>query len=438
MSIIKLYSFLKTSVSESEYTEKYHLRVVFFMVAFCYHSAMSKPSTEPYKGVRDFYPEDQFIQNYIFSIWRDTAESYGYQEYNASLLEATDLYTAKTSEEIINEQTYTFTDRGDRSVTLRPEMTPSVARMIARKRRELPFPLRWFSIGNMFRYERPQRGRLREHWQLNADIFGVDTLQADIEILTLAHGIMTAFGAIERDFEIRINNRATLKETLISSGLSENEAEEELSRMDKGSGSKNVDIIEPSDDVKEIIKIFKDRGINNIVYDQNLVRGFSYYTGIVFEVFDTDKNNTRSLFGGGRYDDLVEKFGSDDVPAVGFGLGDVRMRDFLEVHGLIPEHTSTTDLYICVTDSKHHEHALTLAKKLRAEGISVAVDMSGKRVGDQISLADKKRIPYIVCIGDDEVSQEKYTVKELSSGKESNATENEIAIIVLQNLGMLD
>ncbi|HEY4494546.1 MAG TPA: ATP phosphoribosyltransferase regulatory subunit, partial [Candidatus Paceibacterota bacterium] len=166
-----------------------------------------KIPTNPYKGVRDFYPENLAIQKKIFSIWRNNAEKYGYEEYNASILESAELYRAKTGEEIVNEQTYTFIDRGEREVTLRPEMTPTVARMVAAKKRELVYPLRWYSIPNLFRYEQPQRGRLREHWQLNVDIFGVEGIEAEIEIINIAYDITRAYGLKDSDFEIRINNR---------------------------------------------------------------------------------------------------------------------------------------------------------------------------------------------------------------------------------------
>ena len=156
-------------------------------------SDKSKLSTESYKGVRDFYPEEMFIQNHIYKIWKKVVESFGYSEYTASLLESAELYKAKSGEEIVNEQTYTFTDRGGREVTLRPEMTPTVARMVAGREKNLIFPLHWYSIPNLFRYEKPQRGRLREHWQLNVDLFGVDSVDADIEIITIAHQIMTKF-----------------------------------------------------------------------------------------------------------------------------------------------------------------------------------------------------------------------------------------------------
>lgn len=252
---------------------------------------MSKLDTAPYKGVRDFYPEDMKIQNYIFDVWRKVAEKFGYEEYNASILELTEIYKEKSGDEIVNEQTFTFNDRGDRSVTLRPEMTPTLARMVAAKRRELKFPLRWFSIPNLFRYEQPQRGRKREHWQLNCDMLGIPGLEGDKEVVSLVYAIMKEFGAKDEDFEIRMNNC-------------------------------NIE------DFKDVAP--------NIVLDESLARGQSYYTGAVFEVFDTDKSNSRSIAGGGRYDNLLEMFDVDLAPAAGFGMGDITMRDFLETHKLGP------------------------------------------------------------------------------------------------------
>ncbi len=252
---------------------------------------MAKLGTDPYKGVRDFYPEDMAIQNYIFNTWRQIVERNGYVEYSASLLEPTEIYTEKSGAEIVNEQTFTFTDRGDRSVTLRPEMTPTLARMIAARRRNLKFPLRWYSIPNLFRYERPQRGRRREHWQLNCDLLGIAGIEADKEIVSLAYTIMKEFGAKDEDFEIRINN----------------------------SDINNFKVIAP-----------------NLVLDPTLARGQTYYTGIVFEIFDISKENGRALAGGGRYDNLLEMFDVEPIPAVGFGMGDITIRDFLETHKLGP------------------------------------------------------------------------------------------------------
>ena len=170
----------------------------------------NKLSMDPYRGTRDFYPEDMLVRNYMFDTMSRTVERYGYVEYGASLLEETALYKAKSGEEIVNEQTYSFTDRGGRDVTIRPEMTPTVARMIARRRKEFTFPLRWYSNPNLFRYERPQRGRVREHWQFNVDIFGIDSVSADIEIISVAYDIMRVFGAENKNFEIKINDRRLL------------------------------------------------------------------------------------------------------------------------------------------------------------------------------------------------------------------------------------
>lgn len=218
-------------------------------------------------------------------------EKFGYEEYGASILELTEIYKEKSGDEIINEQTFTFLDRGERSVTLRPEMTPTLARMVAAKRRVLKFPLRWYSIPNLFRYEQPQRGRKREHWQLNCDLLGIPGLHGDREMISLVYAIMKEFGAKDDDFEIRVNNCS------------------------------------PND--------FKDIA-PSVILDESLARGQTYYTGIVFEVFDTDKNNPRALLGGGRYDNLLEMFDVEPAPAIGFGMGDITMRDFLETHKLGP------------------------------------------------------------------------------------------------------
>lgn len=252
---------------------------------------MSKLDTAPYKGVRDFYPEDMRIQNFIFNTWKKVVERKGYEEYSASPLEHTEIYAEKSGEEIVREQTFTFKDRGDRSVTLRPEMTPTLARMVAARRRGLKFPLRWFSIPNLFRYEKPQRGRKREHYQLNADLLGVPGLDGDKEIITLLYEIMKEFGAKDSDFEIRVNNCNF-------------------------------------EDFKNLTP--------NMAFDETLARGQAYYTGTVFEIFDKDPENPRALAGGGRYDNLLELFDAEPVPAVGFGMGDITMRDFLETHKLLP------------------------------------------------------------------------------------------------------
>ena len=393
-----------------------------------------KLSTEPYKGVRDFYPEDMSLEKYIWRVMSQTAESFGYLEYSASILEPTEIYEAKTGEEIVNNQTYTFRDRGDRKVTLRPEMTPTVARMVAGKRRELSFPLRWYSIPNLFRYERPQKGRLREHYQLNVDIFGVDDLRAEIEIIGVAKAIMNNFGVSDDKFEIRVSSRKILDEYLKKNyNLPDKEIAKVQKLLDKRNKIKDYDeeirkiiprgfevsIIKPEGKLLELINSLNAIGINNIKFDPALVRGFDYYTDIVFEVYDTSGENNRSLFGGGRYDNLSSIFGEEGIPAVGFGMGDVTIRDVLLTYKLLPEYKSPAKLYICVLGEKYLNGAMKLASKLRAEGINTAVDLSLKNVGDQVKYADKNKIPYIVCFGEEEQNNEAYKLKKLSSGEET-------------------
>jgi histidyl-tRNA synthetase len=312
---------------------------------------MSKLSTEPYKGVRDFYPEDMKIRKEIFKTWREVLENRNYEEYDASVLEPAELYKSKTSSEIVNEQTFSFTDRGDREVVLRPEMTPTLARMVAARRRTLKFPLRWYSIPNVFRYERPQRGRKREHWQLNCDLMGISGTEAEVEIISIVHSLMMAFGAKDTDFEIRINSRKLLQEAyspilkdpskpeemfrLIDrkEKMSEEEFDSEWQKLFTGPFKETKFTDSPR--LAEVMQKLESIGVKS-KFSPSVTRGFDYYTDIVFEVFDTNPENNRSLFGGGRYDNLLELFGVEPVPTVGFGMGDITFQDFLETHKLGP------------------------------------------------------------------------------------------------------
>jgi len=406
-----------------------------------------KLSTDSYKGVRDFYPEDQFIQDYIFFVWESTLESFGYEKYNASVLEPTELYRAKSGEEIVNEQTYQFIDRGDREVTLRPEMTPTVARLIAGKRRELTFPVRWYSIPNLFRYERPQRGRLREHWQLNADFFGVANIEADVEMIEIASTLLQNFGLNDTQYEIRINDLGALAKALDEAGLSSIEAHQYRKLLDKKEKIDDFDEqvtkllgkpfeleLEESEAVTTVLNKLKLRGIHNVVFKQSLVRGFDYYTGIVFEVFSTDPKNNRSLFGGGRYDDLTKLFDDTSIPAVGFGMGDVTIRDVLETYNLLPVYEGAASVALCPLNDAFYDLAGELAQELRIEGLSVMTDVSGKKIGEQITRADKRAIPFVICLGDDEAASNTFTVKHLKTGKEKKMKRRAIAPFVKKSL----
>jgi histidyl-tRNA synthetase len=386
---------------------------------------------DTYKGVRDFYPEDERVQKYIFDAMRRAVESYGYEEMNASILEPTELYRAKSSEEIVNEQTYTFTDRGDRSVTLRPEMTPTVARMVAARKRELPYPLRWYSIQNFFRYERPQRGRGREFWQLNADLFGVSGIEADIEVISAANAVMRELGAKPDMYEIRIASRKLLTD-VYGSGLKLGVEPIQLFRHIDKKEKMPADVFlkgweelsteefkEITDtETTEIAALIADLNARGIpaVFSPYTVRGFDYYTDLVFEVFDTSAENNRSLFGGGRYDTLVEKYGSEPVPAVGFAMGDMTAKDFLEIHNLMPNVPPTAQLYLAPIGNT--KNASMVADTIRAEGINVALGMKHDKVGDHIKAAVKLAIPYFAAYGEIEEKSGELTVKKLATGDE--------------------
>ncbi len=398
--------------------------------------ATKKLSTEPYKGVRDFYPEDSATLRYIFSKWREVVERCGYVEYKASILEPSELYKAKgvENEEMVKDQTYTFTDRGDREVTLRPEMTPTVARMVAARRRDLGFPLRLYSIPNCFRYERSQRGRLREFWQLNVDLFGTHSPAADAEIIGIAYGAMKVFGAKDEDFVIKVGSRSALEKSFAEANVSEENKKALFTLLDRRNKMSEAEFEEglsklgvPSDilsanavpqDIAEMIENFAAVGVKNIVYAPEVVRGFAYYTGMVFEVFDTHAENNRSLMGGGRFDNLTELFDDEPLPGVGFAIGDVTMRDFLEVHGLLPTYVPPTQVYIAITDPSLATKAQMLGGELRQNGVSVAIDFGDKKLGDQIKTANKHKIPYLVVVGEDELTSGEFTVRDLASGTE--------------------
>lgn len=410
--------------------------------------------TDPYKGVRDFYPTDWAKLDAIFTILRNTLRTWGYEEYNASPLERAELYEAKTSEEIVGEQTYTFTDRGDRRVTLRPEMTPTLARMVAGKRREMPFPLRWFSIPNVFRYERPQKGRLREHYQLNVDLVGIAGHEADSEVIMLATELLKAFGAKDSDFVIRINSRALLTAACVAAELTADATRAYVRLLDKKNkmtseefavaqraisiqdplvfienASSSPDVAREKRALLDTIESLVARGVTNAVFDPTLTRGFDYYTGIVFEIFDTNPANPRSLFGGGRFDKLVALFGGESIPAIGFGMGDVTLADFLETHTLLPNtRENIPQLYLGTPTSRDIPAAQAFAETLRKEGVRIFVNITEKGLGDQIKDAVKRGIPLFMAYGADEVANQTARLKILATGEEAGLPFSELPI----------
>ncbi len=420
----------------------------------------TKPlDTEPYKGVRDFYPTDWRRQQYMFNKQREVLALSGFEEYQASPLEHTEIYENKGNEEIIRDQTYTFTDRGDRRVTLRPEMTPTLARLVAKKRRELTFPLRWFSIGNRFRYERPQRGRGREFYQTDVDFLGVPEGAADIEMLTLAHRIVSSFGATNDMFRLRIGSRPLLSLACEAVGITDPDAVSEfkglLDRKDKmregewdtlmqGKPNPLDEIASPTSQAvraeKEklvtLISALHADGLTNVEFDPTIVRGFDYYTGIVFEMWDNHPDNTRSVFGGGRYDRLVEMFSPEKIPAIGFAIGDMPFENFLESHNLFPELLSETAVYIGTPTTHDVAHAQALAIILQKAGVSTWVNILEKKIGDQVKEADRRSIPLFLAFGEKEREDGSVSIKTLSSGETVSISLDDLPAKLAQMLSL--
>lgn len=417
---------------------------------------MSTLSSQPYKGTRDYYPAEKRVQNYIFSNWKRVAMSFGYEEYGAPLLEPLEVYAAKSGQELASEQTYAFTDRGERTVAIRPEMTPSVSRMVAARRQEMAYPARLFSIANFMRYERPQRGREREFWQLNVDIFGVDGALPEAEIITMGAEFLKTFGATDDMFIIKINNRKVINFMMsdylgldaVQSQLmiklfdrknkitnedfrdqaieifGETEAPTGLGKIAKLLAAKTMaelpDGIRDNEAVKEVQQLFrllKRSGIKNATFDITLMRGLDYYTGTVFEFFDTDPENNRSLYGGGRYDGLVGLFGAEPISAVGMAPGLTMTELFLQTHHLLPKMPSTTEVYVVVLGDAL-EGAAKLASDLRAEGVTVELDITDRKLDKQLKTAVKKEIPFIIFVGEKELQTEIYSFKDTASSDE--------------------
>ncbi|MDX9739410.1 MAG: histidine--tRNA ligase [Candidatus Dojkabacteria bacterium] len=413
-----------------------------------------KLNTQPYKGTVDTYPADMIKRNYLFNIWRRVAKSYGYEEYDTPLLEDANLYRVKSGEEIANNQLFSFTDKGDREVALRPEMTPSLARIIAAKKNELTLPIRWFNIGPFYRYEKPQKGRNREFFQLNIDLFGIPTVEAEIEIIQFVMSVMKELKAPLNTFELKISNRYLLeylfdnilkleqeKRALVTKAIDNylkipKDIFEEYLKEIKLSDTQidrlveflNWDIkdlekiSEDSKGAKELLTLFNlanELSITNISFAPYVVRGLAYYTGTVIEMFDIgSKENPRALFGGGRYDDLLEIFDEGKLPAFGLGWGDVTTLDYLNTYNLLPESKTDINIFVTLMDSKLYKETLLLTQYLRSLGINTQMQLIATKLSKQLKYANKKAIPWVVVMGEEEISSGLIQLKNMNT-KES-------------------
>lgn len=424
---------------------------------------------KPYKGTRDFYPADMRVRNWMFDRVKTTLKSFGYEEYGGPMLEPFEMYAAKTSEEIVSRQLYWLVDRGERKLAVRPEMTPTLARMVAARQNELPRPIRWFSIPNLWRYEQPQRGRLREHWQLNVDTFGGAADAEDLEICQVIVALMEGFGAKD-GYEVRLNHRgitdhvfrnllslpdekiatvgglldaarklgpdafgaALEKEGLVAAqiellrGLLAEDAAERLAK-DLGDAA-------PFAHLRELVSRLGALGISaRFRFDPSVMRGFLYYTGMVLEVYDLHPDNNRALFGGGRYDNLVGLYGGKPLSGVGFGMGDVTLQNFLETHELLPRLADPRGVLVAHLGASELVDAQRLAQGLRSAfalsrlDVPVLTTLDPQKPRRAFETAERLGARAVVFVGPDDVTNGKFPIKDLTTKEQAVGTAEELA-----------
>jgi histidyl-tRNA synthetase len=394
-------------------------------------------------GFRDFPPEDFALRAHIFQVWRNVAARYGFEEYDGPPLEPLDLYTAKSGDEIVG-QLYNFVDKGDRPVALRPEMTPTLARMVAARANGLKKPIRWFSIPQLFRYERQQRGRLREHFQLNCDLIGEAGPLADAEVIALSIDMMRGFGLGPQDVRVRVSDRRYIQLLLEQRGVTTELlpfAFQAIDRVEKDSDRATamlnvhfepkvvqsiLDFVHPGagaiahqipadSPLSATLAALGDMGLGDwIDFDPTIVRGLAYYTGTVFELFDAERT-LRAICGGGRYDTLLDSLGGADLPALGFGMGDVVLGELLKERGLHPALPASIDVFVASVTPDDVAHVLRLANELRTAGVRVEYALNGNALGKQLNLANTRGARFAVVIGPDDRAKGEVQLKDLAN-----------------------
>lgn len=392
-------------------------------------------------GFRDFFPKDCAARTYIFERWREVARRYGFVEYDGPLLEDLDLYTKKSGEEIV-KQLYDFTDKGGRTVALRPEMTPTLARMIAATHREYKKPIKWFCLPQMFRYERPQRGRLREHYQFNADIIGEESLEADVELIALCVDILRAFGFTAEDVVVRVSDREFWIDFLRTQNVPEAQWQEMLQAIDKSereprerTAARLGPLAEPafkildgggqSEKLERLLTALRDRGLAEFVkIDLGIVRGLAYYSGVVFEAFDRG-GKLRALAGGGRYDNLIQQLsdGAVSLPALGFAMGDVVLAELIAgspaARAKMEEDIAAQqilDIYVVIAKEERRTDALAQIQALRDQNYRVDYPLTAAKVGKQFQTAEQLGARLAVLFGDE---WPQLKLKDLRTGDQS-------------------
>ena len=417
------------------------------------------------KGMRDHYPEEMRVRRWIEDRWRETALQFGFEEYDGPVLEPLELYTRKSGQEIVG-QLYAFEDKGGRQVALRPEMTPSLARMIAARSQGLPKPIKWFSIPRLFRYEKPQRGRFREFWQLNLDIVGVEGVEADAEIMAAGVEVLRACGLGEEDFVVRYSDRRLLEAMMDGLGVAPDRrpaayagldkllkggpdaARAELRKAGFEAGTTDAlvgavarrelaglaqelgwDATAPPAELERLERLARYLDAYGIAayceFDAAIVRGLAYYTGVVFEMYDR-RGELRALCGGGRFDDLLGAAGGEDLPAVGFGLGEAVLLELLEERGRAPRPAAGCDLWVIPVSPEDRPTAIGTATRLRAAGLRVDLGLKDQSLGKTLKRAGQSGARAAVVIGSAERDAGSLTVRDLTTGEERAMDEQEL------------
>ena len=406
-----------------------------------------KSIIKPVKGTRDYYPEVMALRSWLYDAAKKVSNSFGYQEYEGPLIESIELYAAKSGEELVKEQSFVFEDRGGNLIALRPELTPTLARMVAQRQNQLIYPLRWWSFGPFWRYERPQKGRTREFFQWNIDLIGPDTPAADAELVAIVAAFFKQVGLSPSDAQIMVNNRQLMETELIALGIAPGQLKEVFRLIDRkakmdrskweayaselGLGSRQIDDLKKllADDelwqkspaLEEFFLAIDALQVSEYVrYAPYIIRGLDYYTGTVFEGLAVNGGLTRSILGGGRYDNLLEDVGGDKLPAVGFAMGDLVMSLVLEELGLIPEDIKSPSASVLVTvfDEGSMQESLRLSDELRQTGLRVNCYPQADKLSKQLKFADRIGIKIAVILGPEEIKQDMVTFKELSSGNQ--------------------
>lgn len=406
----------------------------------------------PVKGTRDFYPDQKAFQRWMYDHIRVVSEKFGYQEYDGPFLERLELYAAKSGDELVKEQSFVFPDRGGEMIALRPELTPSLARMLAIRSKSMVRPIRWWSFGPFWRYERPQKGRSREFFQWNIDLLGVDSPQADAEIVVIAAAFFEAIGLKAADVRIKVNNRRLADNQLSALSIPSEQRQEvfrlidrrsKLSPQDWEAYAGEIGLTKDQvagledllsdclawrefDELREFFEAIEQMGVADYVeYDPVVIRGLDYYTGNVFEAYDAG-GEERAILGGGRYDDLVADVGGDPLPGVGFAMGDVVIGLVLEKCGVQPDlRANPAEVFIPTFDENSRGDALRLASELRDAGLRVEWFPEITRLPKQFKYADRQGIPLAVILGPDEIKFDQVAIKDLRTGTQTTVPRSE-------------